>query len=295
MLREVIRSHQALRCSSLESSTCAGPSSARRQLSTSSVAQAKPRRERRQNDPFALRNMGKFQYDDVPTLGHNVLQRQRELLKYARLVEWELPKLEGKTDVGVLLYLSLIAFPAALRRPYIPPSNEDVLHFRSIHYQGEPHPVTRKSVVTVSVKTLFESGLLTSPAARRKFLLLAGTHWNPLKDYTDGSGKENNKYQSLDIVNDPLSVEKQALDEGLGSVKISCERFPDQRQNFKWCSDTMDKLIEEANTNPGEMQDIPLDLRPARARQIKRNSLERKGGASLADFPVEWLPQRESE
>lgn len=40
--------------------------------------------------------MGKFKFDDVPTFGHAILDRQRELLKYARIVEWELPKLEGE-------------------------------------------------------------------------------------------------------------------------------------------------------------------------------------------------------
>lgn len=43
-----------------------------------------------------LRNMGKFQYDDVPTLGHLVLDRQRELLGYARVAQHEMPKLVGE-------------------------------------------------------------------------------------------------------------------------------------------------------------------------------------------------------
>lgn len=47
------------------------------------------------NDPFALRNMGKFNYDDIPTLGHLVLDRQRELLGYARVAHHEMPKLLG--------------------------------------------------------------------------------------------------------------------------------------------------------------------------------------------------------
>lgn len=69
---------------------------ARRNLHATASASAKPRKQRQINDPFALRKMQKFQYDDVPTLGHLILQRRRELLKYFRLAEHELPKLEGE-------------------------------------------------------------------------------------------------------------------------------------------------------------------------------------------------------
>lgn len=45
---------------------------------------------------MALDKMGKFNFDDIPTLGHLALQRHRELLHYARIAEWEMPKLKGK-------------------------------------------------------------------------------------------------------------------------------------------------------------------------------------------------------
>lgn len=81
-------------CRSTES--LSKPSSSRRSFTTSTAVQAKPRRQRQVNDPLSLRNMQQFNYDDVPTLGHLFLNRQRELLKYARIVQWELPKLAGE-------------------------------------------------------------------------------------------------------------------------------------------------------------------------------------------------------
>lgn len=65
-------------------------------ITTTAAVQAKPRRQRQINDPLSLRNMGKFEYDDIPTYGHLYLDRQRELLKYKRILQWELPKLTGE-------------------------------------------------------------------------------------------------------------------------------------------------------------------------------------------------------
>jgi hypothetical protein len=75
----------------VESSPQAGPSS--RCISTTAVVLGKPRRQRQVNDPLAIKNMGEFGFDDIPTHGHLYLQRQRELLNYTRVLHWELPKL----------------------------------------------------------------------------------------------------------------------------------------------------------------------------------------------------------
>jgi small subunit ribosomal protein S35 len=53
---------------------------------------------------------------------------------------------------------------------------------------------------------------LSSDAARHKFRVLAGQRWDSVKD----------------------------------TVKISCERFPSQKMNEKWCSDTIVKLLAES-------------------------------------------------
>jgi len=68
---------------------------------------------------------------------------------------------------------------------------------------------------------------LKDDAAIHKFILLAGPRWSPVPHADAG-------VSSLDIW-------------GNGYVKISCEDFPKASQNLKWASDTLDKMIEEAN------------------------------------------------
>lgn len=186
------------------------------------------------------------------------------------------------------------------RKDFEPPAKENILRFRSLNYQGEAHPATRKSVVTVQVKDLFESGKLdSSPYARRKLLLLAGVRWDPMG--------EEVKYEDLRL------LEKEAIKNGLGMIKISSERFPEERMNLKWCSDTIDKLIEEANVSkkikiggnervaisscldtfksePEKMKDVPLDFRHITVREAKRNGFARRKAPSIQDFPETWLP-----
>jgi small subunit ribosomal protein S35 len=221
------------------------------------------------NDDFALDKMGKFNFDDLPTLGHEALARQRELLHYARLVEWELPKLQ------------------ALRSTYEPPAKDAILRLRSLHYQGEAHPATRKAVLTVKVSDLFESGKLTSEAARRKLLLIAGARWDPLEQQPPDQSSEH----GFHLHAEHSQIEKLALASGVGTIKISCERFPHERMNIKWCSDTVDKMLREANENPEAMADVPLDLRHVKAREANRKSFARHDGPSKRDFPAQWLPK----
>lgn len=132
---------------------------------------------------------------------------------------------------------TLFLFSSGFRKAYQPPAQENILRFRSHHYQGESHPSSRKSVVTVQISDLFKSGRLdsSSPFAKKKLLLLAGVRWDAL-------GEEFN-YPDVE------SLERAALEKGIGRIKMSCERFPEERMNLKWCSDTIDKLIEEANVS----------------------------------------------
>ncbi|KDN46816.1 hypothetical protein K437DRAFT_256091 [Tilletiaria anomala UBC 951] len=247
-------------------------------FSTSSIAHAKPRRARQSDDPLALKNMGKFQFDDVPVLGHEALKYNREMLKYARVGEWEVPKLKEFT------------------KPYTPPSESSILRFRFQHYQGEPHPVARKVVLDVSIPSLFASGALQSKQARRKFLLLAGERWDPTKDVRvvqlgdksigeeqqrrAADGRQHEKY--------PLADEEEVLERGQGSLKISCETFPNERQNMKWCSDVLDKMIFHANREPF-FANVPLYSRSEEMREHKRKGFARRRAASIRDFPQEWL------
>jgi small subunit ribosomal protein S35 len=89
----------------------------------------------------------------------------------------------------------------------------------------------------VQVRDLFDSGRLNdSDAARKKLLLLAGVRW-------DSMGEE------VGYQDDMKNFEKVAIEKGVGQIKINCERYPEERMNLKWCSDTIDKLIEEANVS----------------------------------------------
>jgi len=58
--------------------------------------------------------------------------------------------------------------------------------------------------------------------------------------------------------------------------------------NEKWCSDTLDKLLNEVKKDSAEsFEDIPTDSR----RMRKREEKSRKGKKTLGlkDFPKEWL------
>ncbi|PWN49252.1 hypothetical protein IE53DRAFT_388549 [Violaceomyces palustris] len=213
------------------------PASSSRLLHASAPNCAKPRKQRNAADPMALKKMPKFDFDDVPTLGHMLLQRRREMLQFYRTIEFEIPKL------------------AAFREEYKPPTQESFLRFKFQHYQGEPHPASRKVVLSFNIADLFKSGALQSEKAQHKLLLIAG--------------------------------ERYRADQG--KIVISCETLPSERQNMKWCSDTLDKMIAEANSPQPDLSAIPLDPRPTLVREAKKRSYQRKDGPSIKDFPKEWL------
>ncbi|ORZ27777.1 mitochondrial ribosomal subunit protein-domain-containing protein [Lobosporangium transversale] len=149
--------------------------------------------------------------------------------------------LEAQREVRQYLRITKYELPKlkAFVKPFQPPSKTQILRFRATTYIGEPsHPAAPKVVMTVDVNSL----PLTNPE-RHKFLLLVGPRYDPVK--------------------------KQ--------VKMSCEKFQDRSQNFKWLSDTMDKLINEAKKDPESVSDVPLDLRYA-AKNLKPK----------LRFPKEW-------
>ena len=111
----------------------------------------------------------------------------------------------------------------AFRKPFIPPTTATPLIVRSLNYQGEPHPVTIKRVIVAALDEL----PLKGENALHKFKLLAGPRWTPVPP-ADGGVSE-------------------LADWGNGFIKISCEDFPKPSMNLKWASDTLNKLISEAN------------------------------------------------
>lgn len=166
--------------------------------------------------------------EDSSSYGHLILQQQRQLLYYMRLIEHEVPQLVGEPQVVLLIRAVLTCSRglAAYRKPFVPPAPSHALVVRSISYGGEEHPALRKRAVVVPVSRL----PLKSDAARHKFKLLAGVRWTPDPPKDSGVGVDEKSGQH-------------------GFVKISCEDFPLPAQNLKWISDTLDRLIAESNVS----------------------------------------------
>ncbi|KAL0575825.1 37S ribosomal protein S24, mitochondrial [Marasmius crinis-equi] len=210
--------------------------------------------------------------DDSASAGHMMLREHRQTLYYLRLIEHEMPKLVGPYSHrrrNLLVHMPNLPL-SAFRKPF-EPLKSDALIVRSIDYGGEDHPAIKKRVVTVAVDSL----PLRDQDAVHKFKLLAGPRWT-LRPPTDGgvSGLEN---------------------WGNGFVKISCEDFPQPSQNLKWISDTLDKLIEEANDPKDKFKDVPLEIRHIYSKARKAKKGEHLRGRlydrpTIHDFPQEWLP-----
>lgn len=170
------------------------------------------------------RDFPEFQSDDIPAAGHMYLHQQRRVGYYLRLIENEMRQLVG-TLLGRSIECDLTSGPA-FRRPFVAPSTSTPLVVRSVDYAGEKHPVTVKRSVVMPVAHL----PLKDDAAIHKAKLLAGVRWSeePPKDSgVLGSGEERKH----------------------GYIKISCEDFPSPLMNLKWISDTIDKLVAEANVS----------------------------------------------
>ncbi|THV07692.1 hypothetical protein K435DRAFT_959757 [Dendrothele bispora CBS 962.96] len=172
-----------------------------------------------------------------------------------------------------LYYMRLIEHEmpklVAYRKPFKPPTNPLVV--RSLEYGGVNHPVLKKRVVVVAVDDL----PLHNDAAIHKLKLLAGPRWTPRPPADSGINE--------------LSSWKH------GYVKISCEDFPQPMQNLKWVSDTLDRLVKEANNSSDTFKDVPLDVRHlySKARKAKKGEHLRTriyDRPTIRDFPQEWLP-----
>ncbi|KAH8102543.1 mitochondrial ribosomal subunit protein-domain-containing protein [Cristinia sonorae] len=175
----------------------------------------------------------------------------------------------------VLYYMRLIEHDmpnlVAYRRPFVPPPPTSPLIIRSISYGNEEHPADRKRVIVAPVSQL----PLTDDDARARFKLLAGVRWSPEPPKDAGvAPHENDEW---------------------GYFKLSCENFPKAAMNLKWASDTLDRLIAQANVVRKKLDNIPYDARhlEAKLRKAKRGGHAKGRGytrPTLKDFPKEWLP-----
>ncbi|GLB36063.1 putative mitochondrial ribosomal subunit protein [Lyophyllum shimeji] len=175
----------------------------------------------------------------------------------------------------VLYYLRLIEHEmpklVAYRKPFTPPASATPMIVRSLDYAGEEHPATAKRVIVAAVDEL----PLRDAAAIHKFKLIAGPRWtlNPPAD----AGISGSQIWAN------------------GFIKISCEDFPKPSMNLKWASDTLDRLIAEANDTGDTFKNVPLDLRHMRSKVRKAKRGDHLRGRmfnrpSILDFPREWLP-----
>ncbi|KAH7104466.1 mitochondrial ribosomal subunit protein-domain-containing protein [Auriculariales sp. MPI-PUGE-AT-0066] len=190
--------------------------------------------------------------DTTGSLGFRFLQIERQWLHYMRLIEGDMFMLQG------------------LRQKYQPPTADSPIVVRTVHYNGERHPVTRKRVFTVPVALL----PLRDDLAVHKFKLLAGPRWTQRPPTDSGVGE--------------VEVEVWGNE---GYFKISIEDLPEPIQNLKFASDVLDQLIANANnTAKDDMTDIPIDERHVVARYKRNPKFDRFGHhASKDDFPIEWL------
>ncbi|TFK41257.1 mitochondrial ribosomal subunit protein-domain-containing protein [Crucibulum laeve] len=174
-----------------------------------------------------------------------------------------------------LHYLRLIEHEipklVAYRKPFVLPTPSTPLIVRSIDYAGEPHPASIKRIIVVPVDQL----PLKNASAVNAIKVLAGSRWTP---------------------NPPADAGISGLSTwGNGYIKIACEDFPQPAMNLKWASDTLDRLITEANKSRRKLSDVPVDMRHvyAKARKAKKGDHLRNrvlNRPSVMDFPQEWLP-----
>ncbi|KAG5438249.1 hypothetical protein PCANB_003100 [Pneumocystis canis] len=108
---------------------------------------------------YKQKDLEKYEFDDITSLGHDYLNEHREIREYYRKIAWELPTL-SKFSI-----------------PYEPPKKSEILKFRYTTYMGENHPAESK----VTMEVLLSNLNLTS-VERHKLIILAGPRYNPLTD-----------------------------------------------------------------------------------------------------------------
>ncbi|VDB99709.1 unnamed protein product [Peniophora sp. CBMAI 1063] len=213
-----------------------------------------------QANTFSPDDVEEFQYDDTTSDGHRLLDQQRQVLYYFRLIEHEMPKL------------------VAFRKPFVPPTSDRPMTVRSIDYGGESHPVTAKRVISVPVTYL----PLRDANATHKLKVLAGVRWTsePPKDagfrYKEEGGEHGYIKISCEDFPEPSMNLKWASD--------ALDRLVAE------ANDTSDPMTDV----PLDTRHIDWK-RAKRGIGIKNGDLAggRKRTAeppSLRDFPREWLP-----
>ncbi|PHH89855.1 hypothetical protein CDD83_5089 [Cordyceps sp. RAO-2017] len=146
----------------------------------------------------------KFDEDDITSMAHGKLDEVREMRHYARLAVWEMPLL------------------SKFAKPFVPPTDDQVLRWRFTTYMGDSHPSENKVVVQFA-----PDDLKLTPVQTEKLKKLAGPRYNPETEF----------------------------------VRMSCESFEHQAQNQQHLLDLVRGLIAAAKDPADTFEDVPLDLR----------------------------------
>ncbi|KAF7306847.1 MRP-S28 domain-containing protein [Mycena indigotica] len=198
-----------------------------------------------------------YEDDDTVAAGHLMLQHQRQVLYYLRLIEHEMPKL------------------VAYRKPFDPPADRDApLVVRSIDYGGEEHPATAKRVIVTAVDSL----PLKNADAIHRIKLLAGPRWTPhppADGGMNGLDEWKNGYIKISCEDfpEPAMNLKWASD--------AMDRLVTQANNSK----------PDLKNIPVDLRHVHAKARKAKKGEHTRARVY--GRPSVHDFPLEWIrPER---
>lgn len=107
-----------------------------------------------------------------------------------------------------------------MAKPFVPPTQKEVLRFRYTTYMGEEHPAEKKVVVEFCPRDMPD----LTPVQLSKLKKLVGVRYNPETDI----------------------------------VKMSCEMFESQAQNKRYLGDLVDTLLREARVCIASIQLLPV-------------------------------------
>ncbi|PHH76115.1 hypothetical protein CDD80_1783 [Ophiocordyceps camponoti-rufipedis] len=183
--------------------------------------------------------LDQFNEDDMMSMAHGKLDEIRDMRHYARLIAWEMPLL------------------SKFAKPFVPPTEDQVLRWRYTTYMGESHPAEKKVVVQFSPTDM---GL--TPVQMGKLKKLAGPRYDPDKDM----------------------------------VKMSCESYQYPAQNKQYLSDLVQKLLAEARDPTDTFEDVPLDFRHTQTKSKPRFPAEwRMTEDRRRELDERWVEEAKAE
>lgn len=200
-----------------------------------------------------------FAMQDVPAVTHLRWAEARKRLNKLRAIKFQMPSL------------------TKYQQPFVPPPNDAHVIVKTHDDMGfhkgklDSQRPNRKVTIQVNLSKIPE--LMNSPAAMHKFKLLSGKRWF--------ESEPKSEFDMSDHYSDPN-----------GMVKISCDDYSTRQMNEKWCSNTLDRLIEEATDLESDpMSDIPLDHKPTIQRRHRNKNRPWSVDPTLnTKFPKDWLP-----